>query len=145
MMTSEARRPVILIVEDEPLARFDTILSFEDAGFEVVDAYDADKALLALAHRPDVGAVFTDVNMPGRLNGVELARLVHEQRPDIQVLIASGAVHIGGDDLPAGGRFIAKPYNAAHVAGLIRQGLDDALALAESLKPEEKPPAPAIN
>ncbi len=102
------------------MVRFDTIQTFEEAGFEVVDAYDADHALLTLSARPDVNAVFTDVHMPGRLNGVELARLVHERRPDVQVLVTSGVMKISRDDLPEGGHFVPKPYDAFQIARLIR-------------------------
>ena len=113
-------RLVVLWVEDEPLVRFDAIQSFEDAGFEVVDAYDAEHALLALDQRPDVSAVFTDVHMPGRLDGVELARLVHERRPEVQVIVTSGIMKVTGGDLPEGGRFVPKPYDASQVADLIK-------------------------
>ena len=113
-------RLVVLLVEDEPIVRFDAIQSFEDAGFEVVEAYDAAQALLTLEARPDLSAVFTDVHMPGRLNGVALARLVHDRRPDVQILVTSGVLRVERDDLPKGGHFIPKPYDAAQVAQLIR-------------------------
>ena len=119
-MSSQPNRLVVLVVEDEPIVRFDVIQSFEDAGFEVVDAYDADHALLALERRPDVSAVFTDVHMPGRLNGVELARMVHQLRPDVQVLVTSGVMRVQRDDLPEGGHFVPKPNDASQVAQLIR-------------------------
>lgn len=120
MNTSAPNRLVVLVVEDEPMVRFDAIQSFEDAGFEVVDAYDADHALLALESRPDVRAVFTDVHMPGRLNGVELARLVHQRRPDVQVLVTSGVMRVSRNDMPEGSHFVPKPYDASQIAELIR-------------------------
>lgn len=119
-MSNAERHLVVLVVEDEPMVRFDAIQSFEDAGFEVVDADDAEQALVALEGRPDVDAVFTDVHMPGRMNGVELAMLVHERRPDVQVLVTSGVMRLQKDDLPGGGCFIPKPYDASQVAALIR-------------------------
>lgn len=119
-MSSPSSRLVVLVVEDEPIIRFDIIQSFEDAGFEVIDAYDADHALVALERRPDVSAVFTDVHMPGSLNGVELARLVHQMRPDVQVLVTSGVMRVQREDLPEGGHFVPKPYDASQVAQLIR-------------------------
>jgi CheY-like chemotaxis protein len=125
MSSSSPNRLVVLVVEDEPIVRFDAIQSLEDAGFEVVDAYDADHALVALEQRPDVRAVFTDVHMPGRLNGVELARLVHQRRPDVQVLVTSGVMRVSRDDLPEGGHFVPKPYDASQVAALIRNLVED--------------------
>lgn len=110
---------VVLVVEDEPLILMDAMQAFEDAGFEVVDAYDVEHALVRLSERPDIRAVFTDVNMPGRFDGVQLARMVHERRPEVVIIVTSGAVKVRRDDLPEGGQFIPKPYRGDHVARLI--------------------------
>ena len=67
-MSSKAKT-VVLVVEDEPMILMDAMQSLEDAGFEVVDAYDVEHALVRLQERPDIGAMFTDVNMPGRFDG----------------------------------------------------------------------------
>ena len=112
-------KTVVLVVEDEPLILMDAMQSLEDAGFEVIDAYDAERALLCLEQRPDIGAVFTDVNMPGRFNGVQLARMVSERRPDVVVIVTSGAMKVQRADLPDGGQFVPKPYRGEHVAKLI--------------------------
>ena len=114
-------RTAVLVVEDEPLIMIDAIQALEAAGFEVVDAYDAEHALVRLDSRPDVRAVFTDVNMPGRYDGVALARLVHERRPDVQILVTSGLMKLKTEDLPAGGLFVPKPYDGDQVAELIRK------------------------
>ena len=114
------QRTAVLVVEDEPLIMIDAIQALEGAGFEVVDAFDAEHALVQLDSRPDVRAIFTDVNMPGRYDGVALARLVHERRPDVQILVTSGLMKLHTDDLPSGGRFIPKPYDGDQVAQLIR-------------------------
>lgn len=115
----ERTRTVVLIVEDEPLILMDAMQAFEDAGFDVVDAYDAEHALIRLTERPDINAMFTDVNMPGRFDGVELARMVHERRPDVVIIVTSGAVAVQRDDLPERGQFIPKPYRGEKVVGLI--------------------------
>ena len=112
-------KTVVLVVEDEPLILMDAMQSLEDAGFEVIDAYDGEHALVRLDERPDISAVFTDVNMPGRFNGVQLARMVNERRPDVVILVTSGAVKVQRADLPEGGQFIPKPYRGEHVARLI--------------------------
>lgn len=112
---------VVLVVEDEPLILMDAMHSLEDAGFEVVDAYDVEHALVRLNERPDISAVFTDVNMPGRFDGVQLARMVNERRPDVVIIVTSGAVKVQRADLPEGGQFIPKPYRGEHVAALIEE------------------------
>lgn len=114
-------KTVVLVVEDEPLILMDAMQSLEDAGFEAVEAYDAEHALVQLKQRPDIDAVFTDVNMPGRFNGVELAHMVSERRPDVVILVTSGAMKIHRNDLPEGGQFIPKPYRGEHVAKLIEE------------------------
>ena len=114
-----APKAVVLVVEDEPLVLMDAMQSLEDAGFEVVDAYDAEHALVLLNSRPDISALFTDVNMPGKFDGVALARMVHESRPDILIVVTSGVMKVDRKDIPEGGRFITKPYDGVQVAGLI--------------------------
>ena len=111
-------KTVVLVVEDEPLILMDAMQSFEDAGFQVVDAYDVEHALLRPQERPDINAMFTDVNMPGRFDGVQLASMVHERRPHIVILVTS-AVKVQRANLPEGGQFVPKPYRGEHVARLI--------------------------
>jgi CheY-like chemotaxis protein len=110
MGEDENRRVVVLLVEDEPLVRMFGADVLEEAGFEVIEAFNGDEALRVLEARPDVGVLFTDVNMPGSLDGLDLARLVHERRPDIKLLIASGQVRLSEEQIPDAGRFLAKPY-----------------------------------
>lgn len=114
-------KTVVLVVEDEPLILMDAMQSLEDAGFEVVDAYDGEHALIRLAERPDINAVFTDVNMPGRFDGVQLAKMVSERRPEMVILVTSGAIKVQRSDLPEGGQFIPKPYRGEQVAKLIEE------------------------
>src|SRR3954471_15535056 len=73
------RRPVVLVVEDEGLVRMFVTDVLEEAGFEVAEAENAEAGLLALHARPDVRVLFTDVNMPGRIDGLELARIARAQ------------------------------------------------------------------
>ena len=81
---------VVLVVEDEALLRAFAAWQLEDAGFEVLQAANADQALRAMKSRPDVRVLFTDVQMPGRLDGMDLARSIHEQWPNVLHLITSG-------------------------------------------------------
>jgi two-component system, response regulator PdtaR len=102
--------PVVLLVEDEPLVRELEIDVLQDAGFRVLEARTADEAFDMLRGRPDVRIVFTDVDMPGSLNGFEFARLVHQGWPEVAILVSSGKMQPTEGDLPEGAAFIAKPY-----------------------------------
>ncbi len=104
--------PTILVVEDEPLVRFTSALLLEDAGFIVIEACDADAALRVLEANHDIRIVFTDVEMPGALDGLGLARCVHERWPSIGVIVTSGRFRPSSGDMGANELFIAKPYGA---------------------------------
>ena len=91
----------------------------EDAGFTVVEACNAAEALEALQARPGVRVLFTDVNMPGEMDGLSLAQRVHELRPDIRLLIASGQARPREADMPVGGDFIPKPWSVDDVVARI--------------------------
>ncbi len=84
--------------------------ALEDAGFGVIEACNADEALRVLAARPDVRVVFTDVDMPGSLDGLALARRVHDGWPRIGVVVTSGRSCVGEELTPNGDQFVAKPY-----------------------------------
>jgi CheY-like chemotaxis protein len=112
-------QPVVLLVEDEPLVRMTAVDELEDAGFRVLEAANADIALLVLETCSDeVQVLFTDVDMPGSMNGMALAEQVFARWPHIRLLISSGYACPDPDDIPDHGRFIPKPY---HPATLVRQ------------------------
>jgi CheY-like chemotaxis protein len=113
--------PVILIVEDEFLLRLDSAETIESAGFEVVQAANADEAIVILNARPDIHVVFTDIQMPGSMDGLKLARFVRNRWPPIKIVATSGRVRIGDGDLPAGSVFLPKPYRGAEVVATLRQ------------------------
>lgn len=112
-------KPVILVVEDEPLVLIHSHLALEDAGYHIVAARDAAEALEHLSARDDIRALFTDVQLPGVLDGLALARRVSAERPEIAIVVTSGSVAIEPGDLPAASRFIAKPYNAMQVVRML--------------------------
>lgn len=114
-------QPLVLVVEDEPLVRMVAAEGLNDAGFEVIEAASADDALRILDERDDVGVVFTDVDMPGAVDGVELARLVHERWPELRIVITSGQSKLSSADIPDEGRFVPKPYMPTQVAQLISE------------------------
>jgi CheY-like chemotaxis protein len=107
MTQMQAFTPTILVVEDEPLVRMLGMLFLSDAGFTVLEASNAEEALQILEADTSVNIVFTDVEMPGALDGFGLARCVHERWPGIGVITTSGRCRplSGSDEL-----FIAKPY-----------------------------------
>ncbi len=106
--------PVVLIVEDEPLVRMTAADELEEAGFQVLEAANADEALAALEVRSDeVQVLFTDVDMPGSMNGMALAEQVYRRWPHILLLISSGYAQPRPDEIPDHGHFVPKPYRAA--------------------------------
>jgi two-component system, response regulator PdtaR len=111
-------KAAILVVEDETLIRLWVADLFEENGFTVLEAENANAALKTLEARPDVKLLFTDVQMPGSLNGMELAREVHARWPHVLLVITSGRERPTRDEIPDDGRFVAKPYSAEE---LLRQ------------------------
>ena len=103
-------QPAILVVEDETLVRQYAVELLEDAGFEVIEAHDANAALKIVRSRSGLRVLFTDIEMPGPVSGMELARKVHESWPDILVLVTSGGRKPPQMEISDHGRFLAKPY-----------------------------------
>jgi CheY-like chemotaxis protein len=95
-----------------PLIRLNAIQIIEDVGHEVVEAANADEAMLILERGADVRIVFTDINMPGSMDGLQLAGAIRNRWPPIQLVVTSGKVMLKPGDLPPNGRFLAKPYSA---------------------------------
>jgi CheY-like chemotaxis protein len=118
---SEFPQKTVLVVEDEVLIRIDTAASLRDAGYDVVEAKDGDEALAVMDRRDDVDLIFTDVNMPGAIDGLELARRVRKRNPRIGLIITSGARQLEARDLPARGLFVSKPYAPEAVAMTVRR------------------------
>jgi two-component system, response regulator PdtaR len=102
--------PVVLVVEDEALIRMLAVDVLEEAGFEVIEAPSADYAVLVLDKRDDIRVVFTDVDMPGRLNGFQLARHIQDHHHRVRVIIGSGKCRPAPNDIAPGTRFLQKPY-----------------------------------
>jgi CheY-like chemotaxis protein len=121
MGLSAVKRPVVLIVEDEFLLRMDAADMIAGAGFEVVEAATADQAIGILEARTDITVVFTDIQMPGSMDGLKLARAVRGRWPPIKIVTTSGRVRVDPQDLPEGGRFLPKPYSSLQVTGMLRE------------------------
>ncbi len=104
---------VVLVVEDDPILRMHSIDIIEDAGFTVIEAHNADEAIVILEERSDIAIVFTDVEMPGTMDGLKLARAVRDRWPPVHLILASGRTSPLAHEMPSGSRFFAKPYNDA--------------------------------
>lgn len=110
-----SKLPAVLIVEDEPLIRMDAIDMIEDAGFKTYEAGSADEAIALMQRHEDIGVLFTDVDMPGTMDGLCLAKFVRDRWPPVVILIVSGAVGIDEVSMPEGSCFLPKPYSTVHV------------------------------
>jgi two-component sensor histidine kinase/ActR/RegA family two-component response regulator len=121
-----AIKPTVLIVEDEMLLRMRTVDIVEDAGFTPLEAVNADDALALLESRSDIELLFTDIQMPGTMNGLKLAHAVHERWPLIKIILVSGQVTPNEEDRPANSRFFGKPVEVqqmiAQLQDMIGQG-----------------------
>ena len=121
MGLGKSKRTVVLIVEDEFLLRMNAVAMIAGAGFEVVEAANADEAIEILETRGDVTVVFTDIQMPGSMDGLKLARAVRGRWPPIKIVATSGHLDVREIDLPEGGRFLPKPYSPLQVTGVLRE------------------------
>ena len=100
---------VVLVVEDEMLLRMRAVDIVEDAGFTSVEAVDADEAVATLESRSDIALLFTDIQMPGSMDGLGLAHAVHARWPPIKIILVSGQLKLADIDIPANSRFFGKP------------------------------------
>ncbi|WP_375414747.1 response regulator [uncultured Bradyrhizobium sp.] len=113
--------PVVLIVEDEFLLRMNARDLIQAAGFNVVEAANADEAIEILESRRDITVVFTDIQMPGSMDGLKLAQAIRGRWPPIKIIATSGHVSVTQEDLPEGGRFLPKPYSPVEIISMLRE------------------------
>jgi len=110
MSTSPIRSsPKVLVVEDEMLLRMRAVDMVEDAGYTPVEAVDADEAFAILQSRSDIALLFTDVQMPGSMDGLQLAHAVYERWPLIKIILVSGQLKLSSTHIPRESRFFGKP------------------------------------
>jgi CheY-like chemotaxis protein len=109
----------VLLVEDEGIIRMASAAILEDAGFDVLEAGDAEEALATLSDHPEVHVVVTDVQMPGRLDGLELVELIAHDFPQVQTLVTSGLTGFNEARESGAARFLAKPYTAAAIQAAV--------------------------
>jgi CheY-like chemotaxis protein len=111
---------IVLVVEDEMLLRMRAVNIVEDAGYISVEAVDADEALAILQSRSDIALLFTDVQMPGSMDGLQLAHAVRERWPPIKIILVSGQLKPSGSAIPLDTRFFAKPLKSDEMIAEMR-------------------------
>jgi len=126
-MNAAAKPMIVLVVEDEVLVNLNIAEALREDGLKPVQAYTAEEALAVLDARGDISVVFTDVNLPGKIDGIALAAEIHLRWPEIEVLVTSGRKlprFDGGNLVTLHDRFVPKPYRAEAVARRIHDIID---------------------
>jgi len=113
----------VIVVEDETLVRMDIVMSLENEGFVVLEASNADDAIDILNAHPEIRLMFTDIDMPGSMDGLKLAAAVRDRWPPVKIIVASGHRHLSDELLPVEGRFFSKPYDHGRVITTMREML----------------------
>ena len=111
----------VLVVEDEALIRMDIADQLEREGFFIFEAANADQAIVVLNAEPSVRIMFTDIDMPGSMDGLKLAAAVRDRFPPVQIIVTSGHRSVEMDEMPAGSVFFSKPYQHAAVMASMRR------------------------
>ena len=114
-------RPAVLIVEDEPVQRMMLLDIVDQAGFDAVEAMDADDAVRILENRLDIRIVLTDIDMPGGRDGMKMAASIRSRWPPIELIITSSQRNPKLDDIPARGVFFSKPYDSNEIIEVMRR------------------------
>ena len=112
--------PAVLVVEDDVMLRVQTAMTLEDEGFTVIEADSADAALEVLTSRTDIRVVFTDIQMPGSMDGLKLAAAVRDRWPPIGIILTSGRGNIRAQDVPERGLFFPKPFDPSKLIEAMR-------------------------
>ena len=116
---------IVLVVEDDMMLRMRAVDMVEDAGYTPVEAVDADEAFAILQARSDIALLFTDIQMPGSMDGLQLAHAVHERWPRLKIILVSGQLQLSGIQIPRDSRFFGKPL----VSGQIIAEMQDMIGL----------------
>lgn len=117
----------LLVVEDEVLVRLDLVEALEVAGFSVKEARNADEAIDILAGDQSVCAVFTDIKMPGSMDGIDLAHVVHERWPSILIVVSSANINSDNRAKPPGTLLMHKPYDIRDLKAILDKLVSDPL------------------
>src|SRR3954471_2570756 len=138
----------VLVVEDEIVLRMRAVDMVEDAGFTAVEAVNADEALAILESRFDISLLFSDIQMPGTMDGLKLAHAVHDRWPSIKIILVSGQVKVSDADKPPDSRFFGKPLEVKQMISELQEMVgrgalavvpEEALPLAAEARAKSKP------
>lgn len=120
-MGTLATQLIVLVVEDEPIIRMGAVTILEDAGYLVLEAANADDATKILESRNDIQSVFTDINMPGAIDGLKLVKAIQSRWPSIRLVLTSGKIVPNKEDLPTNSRFLEKPYDSLELVTALQE------------------------
>jgi len=122
-MSSDQPAPManVLVVEDEMVLRMRAVDIVEDAGFRAVEAVSADEALAILESRSDISLLFSDIQMPGTMDGLKLAHAVHDRWPGIKIILVSGQIKLADEDKPTDSRFFGKPLEVKRMINELQE------------------------
>lgn len=104
-------KAVILVVEDDAIIRMEALDLVREAGYEALEAINADEAIRILAARPDIQLVFMDIEMPGTMDGLKLSHYIRDRWPPVKLIVASGRMIVEDTHLPMDAKFFRKPYD----------------------------------
>ena len=119
---TEPKTPV-LVVEDEIFIRMVAVDTLAERGYSTLEAGDAADAIALIERTPGIALIFTDINMPGDKDGLDLAAEVAMRWPEIEIIVTSGARRLSDDQIPDHGHFLSKPYSAAALSELVGEKL----------------------
>ena len=123
-MTSS--RPAALIVEDQPFIGLVASDILTESGFDTFHASNADDAVSMLGEHPEIEVMVADAALPGSVDGLELARRVAKDRPDVRLVVTAAGAALAQSDVPAGARVLHKPYASGELRALAAGELEDA-------------------
>jgi CheY-like chemotaxis protein len=111
---------LVLVVDDDYLVRLNAVFLLEEAGFDTIQAGSADEAIAVLEARQDIKVVFTDIDMPGSMDGLALAQTIRHRWPPVELVLTSGYARVRDKDMPERGLFLGKPYEPAELVRTVR-------------------------
>jgi len=114
-------RPHVLVVEDEFFSRLHAVDLVEAAGYKAIEVSNADEAISILESRKDIRIVFTDIDMPGSMDGLKLARAVRDRWPPIELILTSGHFDVPENKIPERGLFFSKPYRDQEIVSALQK------------------------
>lgn len=117
----ETHKPTVLVVEDEPLLRIDTVDMVEEAGFPTAEAANAKEAIQLLENRLDIKIILSDIDMPPGMDGMALVAMVRRRWPPIAIILVSGHIASAEVVIPEGGSFFSKPFRRAELVATLNR------------------------